>query len=282
MIEAGLGGRYDATNVIASRSQVLTNVGLEHTRWLGPTIARHRGREARGRAGRAATLVLGRGPAPDADAVAEAVAEAARARGSYAPGLIRAVGVGARGAFQRVNFAVAIAAAAQAYLRRARSATRSPRGRRRGARARAPPVLGEHPLTLLDGAHNPDGDRRRWSESLPRDPRRRGALVARRRRVDPRRQGRCGDARGAAASVRRARRSPALRTRAPCRLRRSSRSPALSSRLARRANQRGWRPGAREREPRWSAPIPARAGARARARGERPDGASSSRPARST
>ena len=39
MIEAGLGGRYDATNVIPSKVQVLTNVGLEHTRWLGPTIA---------------------------------------------------------------------------------------------------------------------------------------------------------------------------------------------------------------------------------------------------
>ena len=38
-IEAGLGGRYDATNVIASEVQVLTGVGLEHTRWLGPTIA---------------------------------------------------------------------------------------------------------------------------------------------------------------------------------------------------------------------------------------------------
>src|SRR6202008_83428 len=38
VIEAGLGGRYDATNVIPSRVQVLTSVGLEHTRWLGPTI----------------------------------------------------------------------------------------------------------------------------------------------------------------------------------------------------------------------------------------------------
>ena len=37
MVEAGLGGRYDATSVIASRMLVLTNVGLEHTRWLGPT-----------------------------------------------------------------------------------------------------------------------------------------------------------------------------------------------------------------------------------------------------
>ena len=38
MIEAGLGGRYDATNVIPSKVAVLTGVGLEHTRWLGPTV----------------------------------------------------------------------------------------------------------------------------------------------------------------------------------------------------------------------------------------------------
>ncbi len=47
VIEAGLGGRYDATNVIPSTVQVLTSVGLEHTRWLGPTLDRHRRREAR-------------------------------------------------------------------------------------------------------------------------------------------------------------------------------------------------------------------------------------------
>jgi len=39
VVEAGLGGRYDATNVLPSKVQVLTSVGLEHTRWLGPTIA---------------------------------------------------------------------------------------------------------------------------------------------------------------------------------------------------------------------------------------------------
>src|SRR5947208_9755039 len=39
VIEAGLGGRYDATNVIPSKVQVLTSVGLDHTRWLGDTVA---------------------------------------------------------------------------------------------------------------------------------------------------------------------------------------------------------------------------------------------------
>lgn len=36
-IEAGLGGRHDATNVIGARVVLLTNVGLEHTDVLGPT-----------------------------------------------------------------------------------------------------------------------------------------------------------------------------------------------------------------------------------------------------
>jgi dihydrofolate synthase/folylpolyglutamate synthase len=37
VVEAGLGGRYDATNVLHSPVQVLTNVGLEHTDVLGST-----------------------------------------------------------------------------------------------------------------------------------------------------------------------------------------------------------------------------------------------------
>jgi dihydrofolate synthase/folylpolyglutamate synthase len=37
VVEAGLGGRYDATNVLRSPVQVLTNVALEHTDVLGDT-----------------------------------------------------------------------------------------------------------------------------------------------------------------------------------------------------------------------------------------------------
>src|SRR5688500_15763539 len=39
VVEAGLGGRHDATGVLRAPIVVLTNAGLEHTRWLGPTIA---------------------------------------------------------------------------------------------------------------------------------------------------------------------------------------------------------------------------------------------------
>ena len=38
VVEAGLGGRHDATNVLRSRVVLLTNVGLEHTDVLGETV----------------------------------------------------------------------------------------------------------------------------------------------------------------------------------------------------------------------------------------------------
>jgi dihydrofolate synthase / folylpolyglutamate synthase len=39
VIEAGLGGRLDATNVIPSKLTVLTSVGYDHTEWLGETLS---------------------------------------------------------------------------------------------------------------------------------------------------------------------------------------------------------------------------------------------------
>jgi dihydrofolate synthase/folylpolyglutamate synthase len=38
VVEAGLGGRYDASNVLRTRVVLLTNVGLEHTDVLGDTL----------------------------------------------------------------------------------------------------------------------------------------------------------------------------------------------------------------------------------------------------
>ncbi len=39
VIETGLGGRLDSTNIITPEVSVVTNIGLEHTRYLGDTIA---------------------------------------------------------------------------------------------------------------------------------------------------------------------------------------------------------------------------------------------------
>jgi len=38
VVEVGMGGRLDATNVINAPVSIITNVSLEHTRWLGSTV----------------------------------------------------------------------------------------------------------------------------------------------------------------------------------------------------------------------------------------------------
>ncbi len=65
VVEAGLGGRWDATNVIDADVVALTNVDLEHTRWLGPTV-RDIAREKLAVVRPHATLVVGEGLHPDA------------------------------------------------------------------------------------------------------------------------------------------------------------------------------------------------------------------------
>jgi len=152
VVEAGLGGRWDATNVIAAEVVVLTNVGLEHTRWLGPTVA-DIAREKLAVVSEGATLVLGSG----LDPAARAEAGAAPAGRVVEAGADAGEVLAARGAFQRRNFAVA-AAAAEAFLGHL-----DPEAVHRAAAAVEVPgrfqVVGEAPLTILDGAHNPGGVR---------------------------------------------------------------------------------------------------------------------------
>ena len=152
VIEAGLGGRYDATNVIPSRVQVLTSVGLEHTRWLGPTITAI-ATEKLDVVRPGATLVLGHGLHPDAEAVAERIA-AERGAAIVHAGVDPGVQLTALGSYQRRNFALA-RAVAEAYLGRL-----DPDAVAAAAETLVPgrlEVIDEEPLTLLDGAHNPEG-----------------------------------------------------------------------------------------------------------------------------
>jgi dihydrofolate synthase / folylpolyglutamate synthase len=152
VVEAGLGGRWDATNVIGAEVAVLTNVGLEHTRWLGPTV-RDIAREKLAVVRPGATLVLGAGLHEDAAAEAAGAPAGRRLTAPADAG----VPLGAPGAYQRRNFALARAAAAavlggldETTVRRAAALVRVP-GRFE--------VIGEEPRTILDGAHNPCGVR---------------------------------------------------------------------------------------------------------------------------
>ena len=155
VVEAGLGGRFDATNVIPSKVQVLTSVGLEHTRWLGPTlkdIAEEKLAVVRDHG----TLITG--PLdPDSRTVAERVTAErnAQLRPAPPPGDLT---LRAHGRFQHDNFALAAAAAEgflghpleRAALEAAAAETTIP-GRVE--------VVSREPLTVYDGAHNPAGAR---------------------------------------------------------------------------------------------------------------------------
>jgi dihydrofolate synthase/folylpolyglutamate synthase len=153
-IEAGLGGRLDATNTIPSRVTVLTSIGLDHTEWLGETeleIAAEKLAVLRDQT----TLVLGR-VSPAVEALAERIAGERGAR------LLRApedpgpdLRLLAPGGFQRRNFALA-QTAAEAFLGELDPALVE----RVAATVPIPGRLEQiaaHPLTFLDAAHNPDG-----------------------------------------------------------------------------------------------------------------------------
>ncbi len=157
VVEAGLGGRYDATAVIESQVAVLTNVGLEHTRWLGPTV-RDIATEKLAVVRPGATLALGAALHPQALAVARKVAGECGARIVCAPTDPPPEPLAARGAFQRRNFALA-RTAAEAYLASAAMTVKEDAVRAAAAATAAPgrlQVVDESPLTVLDGAHNPD------------------------------------------------------------------------------------------------------------------------------
>jgi dihydrofolate synthase/folylpolyglutamate synthase len=145
VVEAGLGGRHDATNVLRSPVQVLTNVGLEHTEVLGTTreaIAAEKLAVVRP----GATVVLGE---PEWEALARE------------NGAAQVVVAG------HSNLALAIAAA-EALLGRPVDGHVDVQLPGRLER------LAEDPLEIWDGAHNLSG----LGYSLPRLPSARYVVVA--------------------------------------------------------------------------------------------------------
>ena len=154
VIEAGLGGRLDATNVLPSLATVLTSVGLEHTQWLGDTeeeIAAEKLAVLRGHS----TLVVGE-LSPAVRALAE---ETARERSAA---LVTAADhdpdvadLAVPGAYARRNFTVASAAAAAAV-----GPLDPDRVHGVAAGLELPgrmEVLPGDPPMVLDAAHNPPG-----------------------------------------------------------------------------------------------------------------------------
>jgi dihydrofolate synthase / folylpolyglutamate synthase len=157
VVEAGLGGRYDATNVLGASVCVLTGVGLEHTRWLGPTV-RDIATEKLAVVPPGATLVLAEGLQGEVVEMARGLAERDGVQLVYAHSSAVPELLAAPGAFQRENFALA-RAAAESHLAGAGVAASEDAVRAAAAEVLVPgrfEVVFEDPLTIFDGAHNTD------------------------------------------------------------------------------------------------------------------------------
>jgi dihydrofolate synthase/folylpolyglutamate synthase len=158
--ETGLGGRLDATNIVTPLAGAITNIQLDHQKWLGETLPEI----AREKAGiiKPGIPVLTTAADP---AALEIIAQTARAR--QAPltvvpardAEIRDYEIGLSGEHQRTNASLALAvarglrecipvpdAAIRAGLQGVQWAGRLQRMERAGGQ-----------IILLDGAHNPAG-----------------------------------------------------------------------------------------------------------------------------
>ncbi len=178
VIEVGLGGRWDATNVVSAQVAVVTNVSMDHQAILGPSL-RDIAAEKAGIIKTGATLILGE-TAPDLAAVFKSTAQGAgevevwergadfdcasstlahggrlvhlRTPKAEYPGTFLAM----HGAHQGHNAACAVAAAEAFFaapvepevVAEALGTVSNP-GRME--------VVGRAPLVVLDGAHNPAG-----------------------------------------------------------------------------------------------------------------------------
>jgi dihydrofolate synthase/folylpolyglutamate synthase len=186
VFEVGMGGSWDATNLVAGDVAVITPIGMDHVAELGPTLADIAGEKAgilkpgktgviRAQDAEAALVLARRADEVGAHLLHEGVdwevEERLQAVGGQSFGLR-----GARGTYEDLflpmfgDYAVHNAAAGivafevltgqaldEDTLREGLAAVRSP-GRLE--------VLGREPLLLLDGAHNPAGAEA-LAEALP-------------------------------------------------------------------------------------------------------------------
>ena len=177
VLEVGMGGRWDATNVADAAVAIVTNVGLDHVEFLGSTHADVAGEKA-GVVKPGSTLILGerdpelrpiferQDPAEvwwdgvEYECVGNELAVGGRVLDLRTPAAsYDGVWLDLHGRYQGDNFAAALAAAEAFFagpiddrLVREAAATVSSPGRLE--------IVGRHPLVVLDGAKNLEGAHR--------------------------------------------------------------------------------------------------------------------------
>jgi len=174
VIEVGLLGRWDATNVVNSAVAVITNIGLDHTEFAGPT-KQHIAREKAGIikpgslvvtgetdpelieifAAEGGTELLARGV--DFEILANDLAVGGRMVDLRTPmATYRDVFVPLHGRHQGENLAVAVCAA-EALFAQAVSSEVLEEAMAMVAMPGRFEVMSHQPLVIIDGAHNPAG-----------------------------------------------------------------------------------------------------------------------------
>jgi dihydrofolate synthase/folylpolyglutamate synthase len=153
VIEVGMGGRLDATNVITPLVAIITNIDLEHTAILGRTLAKV--------AAEKAAIIKPRVPVITAETKPEALrvikhnADKNRSLLIQVGSVQEGLKTNLIGEHQKVNAACAVAAVRLANIAANKQAIL------RGLKMVSWPgrfqVLSRKPLTIVDGAHNPAG-----------------------------------------------------------------------------------------------------------------------------
>lgn len=172
VVEVGLGGRLDATNVLAPLVTVVTSIARDHEAFLGDTIEAIAGEKA-GIAKPGVPLVLGPGLPPAAETVIRSHAAAVGAPVIAAGTFERTAGgwrfasiggvawegpaLGLPGMFQLANAATALTTLAAVAPRFRISEATVREGLAQVEWPGRLAIVQRQPLVVLDGAHNPAG-----------------------------------------------------------------------------------------------------------------------------
>lgn len=161
--ETGLGGRLDATNIVTPLASLITNIGIEHSEWLGDTVEKIAAEKA-GIIKPGVPVITTAAPEHGLEVIAAVAREngspltiVSPAQASQPP--LNTIELPLHGPHQRLNAALAIATVRalshqlpvkDAALRTGLAAVDWP-----GRMHRLQTASGQ--TILLDGAHNPDG-----------------------------------------------------------------------------------------------------------------------------
>lgn len=177
VMEVGMGGRWDATNVVSSRVSVVTNVSLDHTDRLGKTVAEIAWEKAhiikRGCAAIGGNLERDSLRVVEERCLSEGVdlkllgrdfalserkkidsGQIISVKGLY--GEYENLGMHLLGEHQAINATLACVSS-EAFLKERLKKKRLKDGLRKTKSPGRLEIIKEAPLVILDGAHNPDG-----------------------------------------------------------------------------------------------------------------------------